>query len=500
MAKLIFKDPLGNELTEKQVFERYVGIMAKNSRYFDWIKSVNNNTNGEIVTQKRGKKYIYRMMKRPEDKESFNAPGTYFENLRTDRDVEKVIAVDNEYSTDPDVVFELRDGADFPEIVEVKSTILLKHANQQAIFIDRKIIKTLIDNKQNANDTLTATVADRLKPTKEEAEALFQEIIAEAEKEINRITEYEMYYSEKSIVNVAISPDIQRIILLSDSYRAWNQSGSQSGAVEGEFFNNKAYGFRIQKSPELDPQNQSYYNPDGYEVIIEIDSLGGDILGEVNHDKVPGRNALTANINSVYGFDVNRPSNPSGLIRVKAYKLGGAVVPPTASIENIVSTDPSAAAAADGEIDFDVTIANFVGAETAILVPAGGTSAISLSDGANVGLNFSPLDAGDYNIEVKDGTTVIATSTTITLTDPVLLKTQDSENKKDNEVKSGQVELKDVIKIAANAEDIIANKKYKSEELKNLKLRVLKSIAKVKEIEFSENIEKDELIKLIEGK
>ena len=84
------------------------------------------------------------------------------------------------------------------------------------------------------------------------------------------------------------------------------------------------------------------------------------------------------------------------------------------SIDNVTSNGGS-----DGAINFNVDVLNSVGTVTAILIPTSGTSALSISEGANAGLSFDSLPAAtDYEIRILDDANVIGSETDIEITEP----------------------------------------------------------------------------------
>jgi hypothetical protein len=151
-------------------------------------------------------------------------------------------------------------------------------------------------------------------------------------------------------------------------------------------------------------------------VLVHKDAI--DNLGQFEISKLmgtlkaysKGRDYMKNNAFKVKGFPIimfySTPETPP-------------VEDPTASLSNIVPTDPTTAGGTDGSINFDATIANFVGTPTATLTPTSGTTPLTLTDGTNSDLTFSNLPAGEYTITIKDGTTTIGTPGTTTLTDPV---------------------------------------------------------------------------------
>lgn len=92
-------------------------------------------------------------------------------------------------------------------------------------------------------------------------------------------------------------------------------------------------------------------------------------------------------------------------------------VPPTGDIGNIVPTSPTTEGGTDGSISFDVNSTGCTGTSTAVLNPASGTTPITLTDGNNTGLTFSPLPAGDYTVQIYCDETLVNESDTITIPD-----------------------------------------------------------------------------------
>lgn len=89
--------------------------------------------------------------------------------------------------------------------------------------------------------------------------------------------------------------------------------------------------------------------------------------------------------------------------------------PATATIDNITPTSPTTEDGTDGTIAFDTTITGCTGTATAVLNPTAGTTPITLTDGDNTGLSFSPLPAGDYTVQIYCDDTLIEESDTITV-------------------------------------------------------------------------------------
>lgn len=97
--------------------------------------------------------------------------------------------------------------------------------------------------------------------------------------------------------------------------------------------------------------------------------------------------------------------------------INDTILPPTGDIGNIVPVPPTTEGGTDGSISFDVNSTGCTGTSTAVLNPASGTTPITLTDGENTGLTFSPLAPGDYTIQIYCDETLVNESDTITIPD-----------------------------------------------------------------------------------
>lgn len=99
------------------------------------------------------------------------------------------------------------------------------------------------------------------------------------------------------------------------------------------------------------------------------------------------------------------------------FTIADPVIPPSGDIDNIVPNSPTTEGGTDGSISFDANSTGCTGTSTAVLNPASGTTPITLTDGDNTGLSFSPLPPGDYTVQIYCDDTLVDESDTITIPD-----------------------------------------------------------------------------------
>lgn len=151
-------------------------------------------------------------------------------------------------------------------------------------------------------------------------------------------------------------------------------------------------------------------------IFVHKDAI--DNLGQFEMSKLMG---------TLQGYTKGRDFMKNNAFKVKGkpiimfYSGGTEPTPsPSASLSNITTTDPTVAGGSDGNITFDATISDFVETPTATLTPTSGTTPLTLADGANTGLTFEALPAGEYTISIMDGSSEITTGTA-SLIDPEVI-------------------------------------------------------------------------------